>query len=162
MSEGAKTHAVVKAEPCDELLCGRAQQREVPLHAPRDIQHDNEPDRLRTIVEHGNRLGPSLVADFEVLTRQIRDESAVTIRHGDEDANRVTPAAEDGLLPCSDAKYAKDAGGKCPEREDPSHTNNSIGRPAIAPSAMLLSFSTPVPVDDGMGTHLIGVPVAPE
>ena len=33
---------------------------------------------------------------------------------------------------------AKDTGGKRPVRKDPSHTNNSIGRPAVAPSVISL------------------------
>ena len=105
--ERADARAVVRAEPREELLRGGAQQRQVALHAARDVQHDDEADGLRGVVEQRDRLRLPFVAHLEVVPRERRDEAAVSIRHGDEDTDGVARAAENRLLPPGRAKHAQ-------------------------------------------------------
>jgi hypothetical protein len=128
VAEGAEPHEVVRSQSGDELLGRRAQQRQVALHAPRDVEHHDQTDWLRAVVEHGNRLRAPLVADFEVLAREIGNQPPVTIGDCDEDADCVAPAAEDGLLG-GNTEHPEKAGSKRPEYEKPGHVN-SIGRRA--------------------------------
>ena len=128
MPERADARDVVRAEPREELLRGGAQQRQVALHAARDVQHDDEPDGLGGVVEQRDRLGLPFVAHLEVVPRERRDEPAVSIRHGDEDTDGVARAAEHRLLPPGRAKHAKDARGERQIREGPSHAHHSFLR----------------------------------
>ena len=63
-----------------------------------------ETDGLWRVVEERDRLRLAFVANLEVLLLERRDETAVTIGDGDEDANRVTGAAKRRLLLSGRAK----------------------------------------------------------
>src|SRR4030095_15597019 len=63
-SECPDAGAVIGAEPREELFGGSTQQRQVTLHAARHIQHDDEPDRLRCVVEQRDRLRLAPVPGF--------------------------------------------------------------------------------------------------
>ena len=76
----------------------RAQQRQVAFHAARDVEHDDEPDRLRRVVEERDRLRLALVADLEIVLFEIGDQASVVVRDRDEHADRVAGAAEGRLL----------------------------------------------------------------
>ena len=84
-------------QPLEELDGGAAQQRQIALHAPGDVEHDDEPDRLRAVVELRERLRLAVVADLEVVAAECRHEPAVPVGHGDEDTDRVASRAEDLL-----------------------------------------------------------------
>ena len=130
--ERADARHVVGAERQEEQVGGFAQEREVALHAARDVQHDDEPDRLRGAVEERDRLRFAFVAHLEVVTAERRDEPAVSIRHGDEDTDRVARAAEDGLLASRRAEHTKGTGGERSAGEEPRHAqDSSIHRPGI-------------------------------
>ena len=73
------------------------------------------------VVEQRDRLRLPFVAHLEVVLRERRDEPAVSIRDGDEDAHGVARAAEDRLLPPGRAKHAKDTRGERSVREKPRH-----------------------------------------
>ena len=85
---------ILAAEPREELLGGPAQQRQVALHAARHVEHHDEPNRLRGVVEDRDRLRLAVVAHLEVVTRQRGDEPPVAVGDGDEDPNQVALAAK--------------------------------------------------------------------
>ena len=106
----------------------RAQQRQVALHAARDVQHDDEPDGLGRVVEQRDRLRLAFVAHLEVVPRERRDEPAVSIGHGDEDADGVARAAKDRLLRRAGAEHPENTRGKRSVREEPRHAHDSFIR----------------------------------
>jgi hypothetical protein len=59
------------------------------LHGARDIEHHDEPDELRTVIEERNRLRTTVVPDLEITLSERRDDSVVTVRHHDEGTYRV-------------------------------------------------------------------------
>ena len=137
MSEGAEAHQVVGTEPRDELLCAGTQQRQVALHAPRDIQHHDEPDRLGIVVEQRDRLGPpssriSKLSRTRFVTS--RPSRSVTVTK----TRTASPSRGRWAVARSDAEPAKKAGGEHRVREEPSHSYNSIGRPAVPLSLISL------------------------
>ena len=98
LAERTDAHQIIRAEPGEELIRRGAQQRQVALHAPRDVQHLDQPHRLRCVVEDRDRLRPPVVADFEIVARKRRHEPAVPVGDGDEHLDGVAGAAEDGRL----------------------------------------------------------------
>ena len=75
-----------------------AQQRQVALHAARHVEHHDEPDGLRRVVEQDDRLRLALVAHLEVVLRQRRHEPPLAVGHGDEHPHDVAAASEHRLL----------------------------------------------------------------
>ena len=80
-------------------MVGRGtQQREVALHAARNVQHDDEPYRLRRVVEQRDGLRLALVAYSKASCCSVGDEAAVSIHHGDEDPHGVPDTAKNRRL----------------------------------------------------------------
>src|SRR5262249_23605794 len=121
---------VIRAKPCEELFGAAAKQRQVAVHAPRNVQHDDQADGLGRIVEESDRLRLPFVTHLEGITCKVRGEPAISIRHGDEDTDGLTRAAEDRLLPPGRTERAKGTGRKRPEPEKRNHAHSSFfGRP---------------------------------
>ena len=107
--ERTDAREVVGTQPREELRAGAAQQRQVALHAAGHIQHHNEADGLRTVVELDDRLRLPLIAHFEVVLPECGHQPAVSIRDRDEDAYSVAPGAKDRLLRPGRAEHANDS-----------------------------------------------------
>src|SRR6185295_8457735 len=84
--------------PPEEFIGGLTQQRQVALHAAGDVEHRDQSNRLRRVVEDGNRLRLALVADLEVALLEVRDEMTILVHDGDEHADGFTRALEGRLL----------------------------------------------------------------
>ena len=82
----------------EELLAPRPEQRQVALHAAADVEHDDDPDGLRRVVEDRQGLGAPVVEHLKVVAGQSRDEPVVFIGDGDEDRHAVADPAKDGRL----------------------------------------------------------------
>jgi len=80
------------------LFGGCAQERQVPFHASRHIQHDHEANRLRGVVEERDGLGLPLVSEFEFVLGETGDEPAVSIQDRGEHPDGLATAAEGRLL----------------------------------------------------------------
>ena len=66
----------------EQLRRGAAQQRQVARHAAGHVEHHDQPDRLRAVVELGQRLRFAFVADLEVLAARVvtrRPSRSVTV-----------------------------------------------------------------------------------
>src|SRR3954464_5738424 len=97
-AEAADARQVGGPEPGDQRVGGAAQQRQVAFHAPGHVEQDDQPDRLRAVVEDRQRLGLALVADLEVVLAQRGDDASLVIGDGDEHAHRLAGAAKHRLL----------------------------------------------------------------
>ena len=119
MPERAHACAIVRQKSLKELFGGSSKQRQVTLHAAGDVQHDNEANRLRSVVKQRDRLDFTLVANLEILlgtllrplhrkTRLPAFDALANAARGDaEAARRVLERARLALcLP--DKKYPKE------------------------------------------------------
>ena len=122
MSERAEAHTVVGTEPGQQFPGALAQQRQIALHAARDVEHHDEADGLWRVVEERDRLRLAFVTNLEVLLLERGDETAVTIGDGDEHADGVAGAAKRRLLLSGRAKCRAYTRGEDSRREDPGHT----------------------------------------
>ena len=120
VAKAAETRHVVGAEPHEELLRRGAQQLQIALHAARDVEHHDQLNRLRAVVEDGDRLRLALVANLEVLLHQRRHQTPVLVGDGGVDTHRVALATEDRLLRRG-AKPAESDGSERPESKESNH-----------------------------------------
>ena len=67
MAERADARDVVGPQPREELQRGGAQERQVAHHAARDVQHHDEANGLRGVVEQRDRLRLPFVTHLEVV-----------------------------------------------------------------------------------------------
>jgi hypothetical protein len=96
--ERSHSRDVAVTQPLEQLVGARAQQWQIPLHASRYIEHDDETYGLGSIVELCNRLRLSILAQFEVVAFEIRHELTVAVGHCDEDPDHLCRAAKHRLL----------------------------------------------------------------
>ena len=79
--ERADLGLVVRMHADDELLRGLLHEVEGEGHAAARVQHDHRSDRLRLVVEVGERLQLAVVVDLEVLLHETGDQATVLVGH---------------------------------------------------------------------------------
>ena len=128
VSERSDASEIVLGEAREELRRGRAQQGQIALHAAGDVEHHDEANRLRLVLELRERLRMTVVPDLEVLARERRHEAAVLVRDGREDADDVAAAAKGRGLLARRAQRAHETDGQCSTRKESCHAVPFIGR----------------------------------
>ena len=78
--EAADARLVARLEPAHERFGGRHDEAEVAAHAAAAVEHHHHGDGLHVIREDGDRLRLAVVADLEILAREVRDQPAVADR----------------------------------------------------------------------------------
>ena len=121
MAERTNAGHVLLLKTSKELRPCGAQQRQIALHAAGHVEHHDQLDRLRSIVEQSDRLRLALVAHLEFVLCQGRHQPTIAVDHGDEDTDDVAAAAEDGLLEPGRGHGGNDAGGQRHTRQQPFH-----------------------------------------
>ena len=110
LAEGPDPSPIVEPKVFDELRGAVAKQRQVSRHAAGHVEHHDETDRGRRVVEERDRLRLPFVANLEIVLRQRGDETAVLVRHRHEGANEIAAAAKGRRLGCCPC------GGSCAPR----------------------------------------------
>ena len=83
VGKAANAGLVSRQQLPDELFRRRADEPEVADHAAAAIEHHHERDRLHAVVEQRDLLLLAVVVDFELVFREIRNETTLRVRHGD-------------------------------------------------------------------------------
>ena len=123
----ATSSARIRLNSCS---VGPTQQRQIALHAARDVQHDDQANRSRRIVEEGDRLRAPLVPQFEIFLFQRGDEAIVAVGHRDEDADQITGTAEDYL------SGNRHAAGQSEDQDGTQHTAREDANHEHSPSSL--------------------------
>ena len=146
-AERADADDILLQEAGEEVRRGIPQQRQMACHAAGDIEHHDQPDGLRCVVELRDRLRPAFVTYLELIPREGRDEAAVAVRHGDEDPDGVASGPKGWLLVPGRTERHERAGDQRPACEEPRHssvlrpqawqpaTSHNTIRPNAAPTA---------------------------
>src|SRR5688500_3705082 len=98
LAKRTNPRGVAPPQMLDELGCAAAEEWQVALHAPRNVEQDDQPDVARLIDEERDRLRLSFVANLKVLLSQRRGEPTVPVGDGHIRPNEFAPAAKDGLV----------------------------------------------------------------
>ena len=87
--ERAHHALIVGQQPDQELLGGALHEIERHRHAAARVEHDDDGDRLRLVVEQVDRLQLAVVVPLEVVFREIGNEAFFRI--GDRRVKRHRP-----------------------------------------------------------------------
>src|SRR5262249_43106027 len=96
--ERADASLVGRQQTNQELLRGLTEKRNARRHAAARVEHDDDRDRLRLVVEERNRLELVVVEDVEVVLDEARHESLLRVGDGDEHRHELRPGLERRLL----------------------------------------------------------------
>ena len=94
-----------------QLSRGDLDEPEVRLHARAAVEEHDDGDWLNRALENGERLAVTIVVDFKIFPREIRDEAAVRVGDGRVDGNRPRPGAERLLRVNNQRRSAGQSGG---------------------------------------------------
>jgi hypothetical protein len=68
-------------------------------HAEAEVEHDNDREGLRLVLEERDRLRLPVVEDGELVLLEIRDEPALSVGDGSQYRHDARAGLESGLLP---------------------------------------------------------------